>query len=364
MKPSFFYILLALSACLACGGSQKPVDMTAGAKKETKSNDLKYEIGQVREKPLSSSVRLPGQLKPFNEVYIYAKINSFIKQLYVDRGTTVKKGELLVELEAPEMLSQMESANSRYIQAQETANASKEKYRRLKDASSEEGAVSPFDLDNSLSKMKADEAVAMSERSNAEAMKSIQSYLNIRAPFNGMIVQRNVSAGALVGPGKGNDEPMLILQDIDKLRLEVHIPENYIDKVDLSKPVSFIFNADEGKTHQGTISRSANMLGAMQSEAVEIDVANPDHQLKPGMYGEVHIPLLSGVTSLLVPSQSIVRSTERQYVIKVLDGKTFFIDIKEGIAANDSTEVFGNLKAHDSILLHANDEIKEGQKVE
>ncbi len=307
---------------------------------------------------------MPGQLKPFNEVNIYAKINSFIKQLYADRGTTVKKGELLVELEAPEMLSQMESANSRFIQAQETANASKEKYRRLKDASSEEGAVSPFDLDNALSKMKADEAVAMSERSNAEAMKSIQSYLNIRAPFNGMIVQRNVSAGALVGPGKGSDEPMLILQDIDKLRLEVHIPENYMDKVDLNKPVSFIFNADQGNTHEGRISRSANMLGAMQSEAVEIDVTNPGHQLKPGMYGEVHIPLLSGVTSLLVPNHCIVRSTERQYVIKVFDGKATFADVKEGIAANDSTEVFGHLKAQDSIVLHANDEIKEGQKMD
>jgi len=363
MKTNWKYISLGFLVLLSCGRKQQPVDLTNSRNKKQETTTAKYELGQVQEKALSSSVRLPGQLKPFNEVDIYAKINSFIKQLYVDRGTTVKKGQLLVELEAPEMLSQLQSANARYVQAQETAFASKEKYRRLKDAASEEGAVSPLDLDNALAKMKSDEAVAMSEQSNVEAMKTIQSYLNIRAPFDGMIVQRNVSAGALVGPGKGNEEPMLILQDIARLRLEVHIPENYIDKVDLSKPVTFIFNNQPGAEHRGLISRSANMLGATQTEAIEIDVENKDQSLKPGMYCEVRIPLRSGAKSLLVPNHSIVRSTERQYIIKVLDGKATFIDVKEGIAANDSTEVFGNLKAQDTIIMHANDEIKEGQEI-
>ncbi|GAA4808015.1 efflux RND transporter periplasmic adaptor subunit [Olivibacter ginsenosidimutans] len=356
---SFLYYLLIIGLLAACGGTEKPKDLTH--KNERKVS--RYETGQIQEKVLASSVRLPGQLKPFNEVNIFAKINSFVKQIYVDRGTVVKKGQLLVELEAPEMLSQLQSANSRYIQAQETATASKEKYRRLKDAAQEEGAVSPLDLDNALSKMKADEAVAMSEKSNVEAMKTVQSYLNIRAPFDGMIVQRNVSAGALVGPGKSNEQPMLVLQDIAKLRLEVHIPESYVDKVDLSKPVKYIFNNRPGEEYRGNISRSANMLGAMQSEAIEIDVQNKDQRLKPGMYCEVRIPLQSGAKSLLVPNHSIVRSTERQYVIKVIDGHATFVDIKEGIAANDSTEVFGNLKAQDSILLHANDEIKEGTTI-
>ncbi|MEH6305489.1 efflux RND transporter periplasmic adaptor subunit [Olivibacter sp. CPCC 100613] len=359
---SLLYILCLSMFILACNGRNKPIDLAdTKTEKQTKSG---YEIGHVSEKALASSVRLPGQLKPFNEVNIFAKVNSFVKQIYVDRGSVVNKGQLMVDLEAPEMLSQLQSANSRYIQANEAANASREKYRRLKEASLEEGAVSPLDLDNALSKMKGDEAVAMSEKSNVEAMKMVQSYLKIHAPFNGMIVQRNVSAGALVGPGKSSEQPMLVLQDIAKLRLEVHIPENYVDKVDLSKPVSYVFNSQPGKNYNGKISRSANMLGAMQSEAIEIDVLNKDQRLKPGMYCEVHIPLLSGASSLLVPGHAIVRSTERQYVIKVIDQKAIFVDVKEGIAASDSIEVFGNLKANDAILLHANDEIKEGSTVE
>ncbi|MFC6100377.1 efflux RND transporter periplasmic adaptor subunit [Olivibacter domesticus] len=361
MNKQLYILSFALLAA-ACGGQNKPVNLSA--QKEGQQTKSGYEIGQVTEKSLASSVRLPGQLKPFNEVNIFAKVNSFVNQIFVDRGSIVEKGQLMVVLEAPEMLSQLQSANSRYIQANEAANASREKYRRLKEASLEEGAVSPLDLDNALSKMKGDEAVAMSEKSNVEAMKMVQSYLSIHAPFSGMVVQRNVSSGALVGPGKSNEQPMFILQDIAKLRLEVHIPENYVDKVDLSKPVSYIFNSQPGKRYQGKISRSANMLGSTQSEAIEIDVINTDQRLKPGMYCEVSIPLLSGASSLLVPNHSVVRSTERQYIVKVTDQKAIFVDVKEGIAANDSVEVFGNLKANDRILLHANDEVKEGSTVE
>ncbi len=345
----------------ACGSGEKPADLTSGRESEKATGISGYEMGQVVEKRLASSVRLPGQLRPFNEVNIYAKINSFVKQVYVDRGSTVDKGQLLVELEAPEMLSQLQSASARLIQAQETASASRENYRRLSEAAKEAGAVSPMELDNAQAKMRADQAVSQSEKSNVEAMKTVQSYLNVRAPFSGMVVQRNISPGALVGPGKSQEAPMLILQDISRLRLEVSIPESYVDKVDLEKQVSFVFNSLPGQERRGKIARSSNMLGSLQSEVVEIDVSNTNNRLKPGMYCEVRIPLLSGAKSLLVPNHAIVRSTERQYVIKNLDGKASFVDVKEVIAANDSTEVFGNLQARDTLVLHANDEIKEGQ---
>ncbi|WP_345955746.1 efflux RND transporter periplasmic adaptor subunit [Mucilaginibacter sp. PAMB04168] len=359
MKSHFIFIAVLAATLYSCSGPQKPVDLTD----EKKKIESKFETGSVSEKAMSSYVRLPGQLKPFNEVNIFAKINSFVKTINVDRGTLVHKGQLLVVLEAPEMASQVQSAKARFLQAQESANASREKYRRLKEAAKEEGAVSPLDLDNALSKMKADQAVVMSERSNAASVSNIQAYLNIRAPFDGMIVQRNVSAGALVGPGKSTDQPMLVLQDTRKLRLEVMIPETYVEKVDLKQKVSFVFNALPGQENKAYISRSANALGSQRSEAIEVDVNNRDQRLKPGMYGEVKIPLIFGAKSLLVPNNAIVRSTERQYVIKVVNGKAVFADVKEGIAGDESTEVFGNLKTGERILLHAGDEIKEGQLI-
>jgi RND family efflux transporter MFP subunit len=361
MKLKLIIFIGCISLFAACSGNQKPVDLTTTATAVTKKH---ADIGSITERALSGSARLPGQLKPFNEVNIFPKVNGFVKQLYVDRGAVVKKGQLLITLEAPEMESQLQAANSRYLQAQENALASREKYQRLKEAAKEPGSVSPLDLDNASARMKADEAMARSEQSNVASVRTMQDYLNIRAPFDGMIVQRNVSPGALVAPGKGTDQPMLILQDISKLRLEVYIPEDYVDKVDLNQPVKFTYNAMPGTEQTAKISRSANALGSMRSEAIEIDIINKNGSLKPGMYAEVKIPMLSGAKSLLVPNGAIVRSTEREYVITVTDGKTTLVDVKEGLARNDSTEIFGNLKAGDKILNHATDEVKQGDSIQ
>lgn len=357
----YSYCLLGAIACLfaACSGGEKPVDLTASNKKTTN----KYLLVNVTEKALSSSARLPGQLNAYNEVNLFPKVNGFVKTMHVDRGSIVKKGQLLVTLEAPEMESQLQSANSRYLQAQENAVASKEKYQRLKQAAQEPGSVSPLDIDNALSKMKADQALAQSELSNVASVKTMQGYLNIYAPFDGMIIQRNVSPGALVAPGKATDQPMLILQDNYKLRLVVYIPEDYVDKVDLSQPVKFTFNAMPGQEQTAKISRSANALGSMRSEAIEIDVANKNSRLKPGMYAEVKIPMLSGAKSLLVPNTAIVRSTEHEYVVAVRDGKAALINIKEGLAGTDATEVFGDLKANDKVIDYPSDEIKQGDTI-
>ncbi len=360
MKFKAYLLIGSLGLLAACGGNQKPVDLT----NSQKNNSGKYVFAAVSEKTLSSSARLPGQLIPYNQVNLFPKINGFVKQIMVDRGSVVKKGQLLMILEAPEIEAQLQSANSRYLQAQENAGASKEKYQRLKEAAKEPGSVSPLDLDNAMAKMKADQALTQSELSNVASERALKGYLRIYAPFNGTIVQRNVSPGALVTPGKAADQPMLIIEDIDRMRLTVYIPEDYVDKVDLSKSVTFTFNAMPGNQHTAKISRSANALGTMRQEAVEIDVFNKDRQLKPGMYAEVIIPMLSGAKSLLVPNDAIIRSTEHEYLVKDSSGKASLVNIKEGLAGKDSTEIFGNLKPNDKILLHASDELRQGDSLQ
>jgi len=363
LKTEMKYRILIFAALMvslaACSGNHNPVDLADP--KKTAANP--YQTGTVSEKTLSGSARLPGELQAFYDVNIFPKVNGFVKSLYVDRGSIVKKGQLLVVLEAPEMESQLQAANSRYVQAQENAVASKEKYERLSEAAKEPGSVSQLDIDDAMARMKADQAFVNSEWSNVKSVQTMEDYLKIYAPFDGMITQRNISPGTLVSPGKTADQPMLVLQDINKLRLLVYIPEDYVDKVDLSKPVTYILNAMPDQPRTAKISRSANALSTLHQEAIEIDITNKQNQLKPGMYAEVQIPMLTGAKSLLVPNNAIVRSTEREYVITVSNGKTNYVDIKEGLASHDSTEVFGNLKPGITIITNANDEIKAGLAV-
>src|SRR5579863_9826829 len=183
MKYRILFLAAIACSLAACSGNHKPVDLTDPEKPQVNP----YQTGTVSEKTLSGSARLPGQLQAFYEVNIFPKVNGFVKKLYVDRGSVVKKGQLLVVLEAPEMESQLQAANSRYVQAQENAVASKEKYERLSEAAKEPGSVSPLDLDDAMARMKADQALVNSERSNVESVRTMEDYLKIYAPFDGMI---------------------------------------------------------------------------------------------------------------------------------------------------------------------------------
>ncbi|MBS1531171.1 MAG: efflux RND transporter periplasmic adaptor subunit, partial [Bacteroidetes bacterium] len=222
-KMKYKVILLAAMACslAACSGNHKPVDISDPKKTDADP----YKTGTVTEKALSGAARLPGQLQAFYEVNIFPKVNGFVKTLYVDRGSVVQKGQLLAVLEAPELDAQFQAANSRYLQAQESAIASKEKYERLNEAAKEPGSVSQLDLDDAQAHMRADQAMVNAEKSNVESVRTMTDYLKIYAPFDGVITQRNISPGTLVSPGKTSDQPMLVLQDLDKLRLLVYIPE-------------------------------------------------------------------------------------------------------------------------------------------
>ncbi|MGC4057710.1 MAG: efflux RND transporter periplasmic adaptor subunit [Chitinophagaceae bacterium] len=252
---------------------------------------------------------------------------------------------------------------SKYDQIQQTAAASRERYTRLKEAAKEPGAVAPLELDMAQARMKADEAAVQSEKANLFSSGSINKYLTITAPFDGIIVQRNVSEGALVGGNKASDPPMFILEASGKLRLEVMIPEDYVDKIDSKHPVSFSFNALTGKTFTAQISRMAKALGSERSEAIEIDVPNAQQLLKAGMYAEVDIPLSSPTQSLIVPSSAIVRSTERMYVVTEKSGKAHLVDVREGLRKSDSSEIFGQLSGGIPVMLHPTDDIKENEPI-
>jgi len=330
---------------------------------EQKSVEAKYSLYVVKMQELGTTLRLPAQLNPFYEVSIYPRVTGYIKTLPVDIGSAVKQGQLLMEMEAPDVEENSISAQERYIKVQATYRASKDNYYRLLNTAKTAGAVSPNDLQAAQSQMQADSALCNSEKANWMAMESMKDYLIVRAPFDGTITQRNVHPGALVTTGNKTDmTPLLELQQISKLRLQVKVPETFATQLEEGQSVSFNVDALPGKTFTGAISRQANSLDdKYRSESFEIDVINTNNLLMPGMYAEVLLPLKGHPNAFIIPQSAVIISTEKKYVIKVQNDKAVLVDVTTGNEDNGMIEIFGDVKEGDSVIEKANDEIKQDQ---
>jgi RND family efflux transporter MFP subunit len=200
-------------------------------------------------------------------------------------------------------------------------------------------------------------------QAQVQAVKDLQQYLTIKAPFAGIIIERNVHPGALVGPGS-TAPPLLKLHQISRLRLVVAVPEALVGATVKGARVPFTVPAFPGETFYGVMSLTAHDLDEKtRSMAVELDVKNPDLRLSPGMYPEVQWPVRRPQPSLLVPPTSIVTTTERTFVIRVDNGVAHWVNVSRGARVGDLIEVFGALKDGDTIVRRGTDEIREGSKV-
>ena len=270
--------------------------------KKTKQKNEDYKLMALQSRMVNGSVKLPGVLEPFEFVQIFPKVNGFVKDVYVDRGSVVKTGQVLLRLEAPEIEQHVAAAKQKYAEAYALYLTSKDKYNRLLETSKTPGTVSSFDLQAAHSKMQADSATAQGENANYKAQQTMFGYLTVTAPFNGVITDRNVHPGALVGPGAQGNTPMLILQQQSKLRMVVNIPEEYSAQITDNSVVHFTVNALPGKEYTGHVSRASGSLNdKFRSETIEVDVLNPDNIFKPGMYAEVNLSIEGNKNAFFVP---------------------------------------------------------------
>ena len=335
------------------------------------------EVVRMSSKSVERQVKLPGELQPYLAVPIYAKLPGFVKRVDVDRGSTVKQGQLLAVLEAPEMQAQIVEAESKAqaIELQRTEAAAKlagaqSTYDRLKAASVTPGVVAENDVIVAQKTVEAAEALVRSyddsvkaAKAQAQAVRDLGQYLQIKAPFDGMITERNVHPGALVGPGSGAT-PLLRLHQITRLRLVVGVPEALVGAIVKGARVPFTVPAYPGETFYGVVNLIAHDLDEKtRTMAVELDVRNPDLQLGAGMYPEVQWPVRRPQPSLLVPPTTVVTTTERTFVIRVKDGAAEWVDVNRGARVGDLIEVFGALKDGDLIVRRGTDEIRQGAKV-
>ncbi len=333
------------------------------------------ETVKVVAKPVSRSIKLPGELLPFESVEIYARVQGFVDKIRVDRGSAVKKGDLLAELTAPEMKAQRAEAQAKIegLRAQrQEAFAKAFSYQatlaRLIDAAKTKGAISEQELETARKTYEASQAAVQAVENAIQAAQAtersvadLEGYLRITAPFDGVITERRAHPGALAGPAA----PWLVrIEQTAKLRLVVSVPESETATIARGSRVSFGVPAFPGQTFTGSVARFSRTIDPKsRTMPVELDVVNSDGRLGPGMFPEVEWPVRRAGASMLVPQTAVAVNTERSFVIRVKDGAAEWVDVRKGATSGPLVEVTGALHEGDVIVKRASDEMRSGSKL-
>lgn len=370
-------VTLMLFGSAACGSSspQPPAKPAT-----TVSGPVTVDVVHVVEQRLDVQLSLPGELVAYQEVAIYPRVTGFLKTVRVDRGSRVRTGDVIATLEAPELVAQRAEAQSK-LQAAEAqlavvglkADVDRTTYDRLKAASTTPGVVAGNDVIIAEKTAQAGESQVAASRQQVEAarqalnaIRELEGYLQVTAPFDGVITERNVHPGALVGPstGAGGSVPMVRLVEDDRLRLVVPVPEAYSADLKTGTDLGFSVAAYPGRLWTGTVARIARAVDVRtRTMAVELEVGNQDAHLAPGTFCQVRWPVRRSEPSLFVPSASVAATTGRTFVVRIRDGKTEWVDVTTGLTSGPLVEVFGDLRAGDEIADRGTDEMRPGTAV-
>jgi membrane fusion protein, multidrug efflux system len=371
--PAIMALTLGL---ISCGRTAQTPAGTA-----TQAATPALDVVRVVERAVNVTLSMPGELEPYQTVAIYPKVTGFVKAIGVDRGSRVRAGDLIARLEAPEVLAQraeaeskVQSAEAQLAVARSKADADASTSEKLKAAAATPGVVAGNDLVLAQKAVEVSQSQVIAAQRNVDAARQavqsiaeMEKYLNVTAPFDGIVTERNVHPGALVGPasGQGAAMPMVRLVQNDRLRLVVPVPEAYIAEMTRGGEIAFAVPAYPGQTFSGRIARIAQTVDVKtRTMAVETDVINRDGRLAAGTFCQVRWPVRRPGPSLLVPSGSVASTTQRTFVVRVRNGRTEWVDVKTGLASGPLVEVFGDLRPGDEVATRGTDELPSGTQVQ
>ncbi len=353
MKTHFAVSTLWMGCLFLAAGCARDTPVTPGASARTKETDAPAPVvivTKVAAQKLAKTIHLAGELSAYRNVGLYAKVQGFIEQITVDRGSAGEQGQLLAKLTAPEIEAQCREQAAKLAADELT-------YKRVKEAGQTPGVVAGNDLQIAGKTVEAD-------RARLAACAQNEAYLRIEAPFAGVITERNVHEGSMVGPNPVNAPPMLRIQEIARLRLVVSVPEMAVGTIPAGNKVKFTVAAYPGEIFSGTVAREAFSVDPKtRTMPVELDVENAERRLTPGMFAEVLWEISRPTPSLFVPSSAVVTTTERKFVIRVREGVTEWVDVDVGEQMGTASEVFGDLAPGDLVAARGTDELRSGTKV-
>jgi membrane fusion protein, multidrug efflux system len=308
---------------------------------------------------------LPGTVQAFKETQIYARTDGYLKHWYFDIGAKVKKGELLAEIDAPEVDQQLNQAKAALLQVQadlELAQSTADRWEKM----FAQDAVSKQNVDEKKSDLQVKQASLAANQADVKRLEELQSFEKIYMPFDGIITQRNVDVGALVSEGSGTSvQELFNVAQIDMLRIYVNIPERYSGSVTEGTPARIEFASRSGELVEGKVVRTANAIDPKSlTMLTEIDIDNAEGKFLPGGYAQVHIDIHMQNPPLLIPANTLLfRSQGAQVGVVDANNKVKLVAIKIQRDFGTKLEITG-ISEDDSVILNPSDSISNGQTVQ
>jgi RND family efflux transporter MFP subunit len=314
---------------------------------------------------LSSEIALPGNTQAFTDTPIYSRTNGYLKSWYFDIGAHVRKGQLMAEIETPEVDQQLQVAQADLKSAQanlDLANTTSTRYQNLLKTNS----VSKQETDVAMSDASAKKAAVDASMANVRRLEQLQSFEKVYAPFDGIVTARNTDIGRLISAGQNTTPQELFhLAAIGRIRVYVSVPEAYSAAIKDGGKASLTLDEYPGRAFEGTIARNSNSIDqTTRTLNVEVDIDNPKGELLPGAYVFVHFKVPEHAASLMIPSNTLLFRSEGLRVGVVRDGRVQLVPVKISRDAGATVEIASGVTTNDAVILDPSDSLASGQEVQ
>lgn len=370
-RPAHHYWIVIIAALTVVGlivsGILPRIQARASLHRETREMAIaSVTVVHPTRAPASSEIVLPANVQAFIDAPIYARTNGYLKKWYVDIGSRVKTGQLLAEIDTPEVNQALRQTRADLATAEANLNLSRittDRYRDLLKTDS----VSKQDADNAAGDYAAKQAIVHSAEANVKRLEELQWFQKIYAPFTGVITARNTDIGALIDSGAsgGTRTELFHIVQPDKLRVYVNVPEAYSQAAKPGLTADLTLAEFPGRRFQGKLVRTASAIdNNTRTLLVEIDVDNPTGTLLSGAYAEVHLKLPGANSSLILPVNVLLFRSEGLRVATVSDGQ--HAELKPVTLGHDfgsEVEVVSGLNGDETVIVNPPDSLISGQAV-
>lgn len=315
-------------------------------------------------KPLDAALELPGRLEAYSRAPIYARVSGYLKSWNVDIGAPVKAGQLLAEIEAPDLDQQLMQARADLANSQAAAKLSAATLARRKTLLAS-NFVSQQEIDERSADLASKEAQVNAQQANVARLEALAGYKNVTAPFDGVVTERNTDLGALINGGTGAGAAMFVVSDVKKLRLYVNVPQTYMPSIRIGAKASVTVPEYPGRTFPATIEASSQSVDvASGTTRVQLAIENTDNALRPGAYANVRLALTRDVQPLSIPASALIFNNAGLRVATVTAGDK--VQFKTVTIARDlgrEIEIATGLSPDDRVIVTPLDGIADGDQV-